>query len=388
MVHDFKGNNMAVAGLLLGPIGALLYGIAVLFDAIAVLFLAQRIAVACMALGLCLSAWALFRRRTASMIFPISAIAVNAVTLGVFVLFAIVIPGRDEPGFDEAGLQLVRESGVIVQRITPMSPPVRYAMLVLPSQYYDEPLERRSSIPLVLNLHGYSGHYMSLDSYFGFSRLVNSHNFALLMSNGTRDEMENRFWNATDFCCGVSDDKPDDVAYLNEIVREAAAHVNIDRVFVIGMSNGAFMAYRLACDGFPGLAGVVAIAGSSYSDPARCDSAHPVSVLHVHGTDDEVIRIDGGSNPEIGPGNHPAAREVVRRWATRAGCDPSVAEALPRLDMDAAVKGAETSVLRYRSGCRDDTVVEYWEMDSSPHIPKLADDFGERILNWLISGPG
>ena len=258
----------------------------------------------------------------------------------------------------------------------------------MPSAYYQAPLDQRPRIPLILTLHGYSSHHMGQDSYFGMSRLVNSYNFALVLPNGTRDDGGNRFWNATDSCCGEAATRPDDVAYLTDLVEEAAEHVNIDSVFVTGMSNGGFMAYRLACESLPGLAGIVVVAGSSFSDEARCNSASPVSVLHIHGTADEVISFEGGSNPDIGRGSYPSARVVIHRWARRAGCDLSEAETLPNLDMDRAVGGSETSVSRYRSGCWDGLVVELWEMDSSSHVPRLADDFGERILDWLFGRQG
>ena len=343
------------------------------------------------ALGLCLSVLALVRRRGRTIRMPLTALMVNLVALGVGVGVAIIIPGLGEPTFDEAMFQLMEESGVTVQRIPGTGVGVRQrnsrpALIVLPSGYYESPLDRRPSIPLVLGLHGYSSHYMAQDSYFGLSRLVNSYNFALVLANGTMDELGNRFWNATDFCCGIAGSRPDDVAYLTELVEEAAEHVNIDRVFVTGMSNGGFMSYRLACESLPWLAGIVVVAGSSFSDETRCDTASPLSVLHVHGTADEVISFEGGSNPDIGRGNHPAARDVVHRWGRRAGCDLSEAETLPKLDVDRAVDGSETSVTRYRSGCQDGLVVELWEMDSSSHVPRLADDFGALILDWMFGG--
>ena len=107
---------------------------------------------------------------------------------------------------------------------------------------------------------------MFQDSYFGLSPLVNSHNFALILPNGTRDEEGKRFWNATDLCCGATDSKPDDVAYLTGLVEEAAGRANIDRTFAAGLSNGAFMSYRLACESLPGLTAIVAVGGSSFSD--------------------------------------------------------------------------------------------------------------------------
>ena len=206
---------------------------------------------------------------------------------------------------------------------------------------------------------------------------------------GRGDDEGNRFWNATDFCCGVSGNKPDDAGYLKALVEEATQYVNVERVFVVGTSNGAFMAYRLACEGMPGLAGIVAVAGSSFEDPARCESASPISVLHVHGTEDDVVQISGGSNPEIGEGSYPDARNVAGRWARRAGCGLGVEATLPKLDIDTGVDGAETRVFRYGMGrCPNGVSVELWEMEGSGHVPELSEDFGQRMMEWMLGDPG
>ena len=382
---------MAVLALTLGVISLALsvlltLGLMLSVIGLAPFFLGALAVFILITVGLVLTIMELFRRRGRGKVAPISALAVNVVALGAAIVAAVIIFGDNEPDYDDAMRQLVSKSGVgAVQRIGLGRP----ALLAMPEEYSQVPLEQRGSVPLVLSLHGYSSHYMAQDSYFGLSELMDSHHFALILPNGTRDEEGNRFWNATELCCGVSDSRPDDVAYLKGLVAEAAEHVNIERVFVVGMSNGAFMSYRLACEGMPELAGIVAVAGSSYSDPARCDSARPISVLHIHGTEDETIRIEGGSNPEIGEGSYPAAREVAERWARRAGCGLSATVTPQNLDIDERVGGSETRVIHYgASGCQDGLSVEFWEMEGSSHIPRLSDEFGQRIVDWLLEGPG
>ena len=128
---------------------------------------------------------------------------------------------------------------------------IRAGLLAMPEGYYKGP----EALPLVVSLHGYGGDFMEQDAYFGLSDLMGEYGFALLLANGTRDDEGLRFWNATDLCCGVSERKRDDAGYLRALVEAAGEYVNVERVFVVGMSNGGFMAYRLACDGMPGLAG-------------------------------------------------------------------------------------------------------------------------------------
>ena len=303
----------------------------------------------------------------------------NAIAIGVVVAAGVSLSAAlGEPTYEEAAQELTQKN-LTVHTIGSGRP----ALLVLPSGH-----DPQTPLPLVISLHGYTSHYMSQDSYFGLSELVNSHNFALILPNGMKDDNGDRYWNATDFCCGITDNKPDDAVYLAGLVDEAKEVFNTDGIFAAGMSNGASMSYRLACESLPGLTAIVAVAGSFYSDPTRCDSARPVSILHIHGTEDSVIEIGGGSDPNIGEGSYPPAKEVVQRWAQRAGCDVSGAESLPRLDVDTKADGDETIVSRFSSGCRDNLVVEYWVMESSPHVPSLASDFGQRILAWLFDRSG
>ena len=376
---------MSISGLTLGII-ALALTIALMLERVldtvglVPFLIVALVLIVCIFAGLPLSALGLLRswRRGSEIRMPVSALAANLIALGAVVVFATMIVGAladllTEPTLEEAARDLT-DDGLLVLTIGGDRP----ALLVLPSGH-----DPQSPLPLVLSLHGYGAHYKFQDSYFGISSLVNSRNFALILANGTRDRDGKRFWNATNLCCGRTDSKPDDVAYLSELVEEAGERVSIDRVFAVGLSNGGFMSYRLACESVPGLTAIVVVGGSSFTDPARCASARPISVLHVHGTADTVIKFEGGTNPGLGEGSHPAARELNQRWAERAGCDLSLVENLPNLDIDTLAGGDETSVTRYRSGCRDNLVVEFWEMEGSPHVPLLADDFGQRILAWL-----
>ena len=295
-----------------------------------------------------------------------------ATLLAVGAVTVLVLLG--EPSFDEAAQELT-EMGLAVHKIGSDRP----ALLALPSGH-----DPASPLPLILNLHGYGSHYMAQDKYFGLSSLVNSHGFALVLANGIKDDKGKRAWNAADLCCGHAEQRPDDVTYLFRLVEEASELVNVDRVYSVGMSNGGWMSYRLACENLPELAGIVVLAGSSYSDPDRCASARPVSVLQIHGTEDAVVTIEGGEIPEVGEGVHPGARDLVQRWALRGGCDLAAAERLPERDVDRGIDGFETIVIQYSGGCRDGVAVEYWEMQGSPHVPSLVPAFAEHILAWLF----
>lgn len=236
-------------------------------------------------------------------------------------------------------------------------------------------------VPLVLSLHGYSGDADAHDWYFGLSDRVLEYGFALITPQGTSDERGNPFWNATDGCCNFHGSEVDDYAWLSGLVAEAQAAIEVSGVFVVGFSNGGFMAYRLACDGLDGLVAIVSLAGSSFGEPERCDGAAPVSVLQIHGTDDLDIPYAGTLEYE---GGYPGAETLVERWAERAGCDIDAGVEQPTLDLEATIDGAETSVQRYREGCVDGITIELWTIAGGDHFPHFTDEWPDHLLTWLL----
>jgi len=251
----------------------------------------------------------------------------------------------------------------------------RSAQLLLPRHRGDEPL------PLVLSLHGYQGEAEAHDWYFGLSARILGWDFALITPQGTTDSRGYAFWNATDGCCNFTGSEVDDFAWLNQLVAEAREIVDLSGVYVVGYSNGGFMAYRLACDGLDGLVAIVSLAGSSFGDPERCEGAGPVSVLQIHGSDDLDIPYVGTLEYE---GGYPGAVELINRWAERAGCDVPSAAVMPNVDLEATIQGAETSVRRMRDGCADGITIELWTIEGADHFPSFEDDWPDRLLAWLF----
>jgi len=252
----------------------------------------------------------------------------------------------------------------------------RSADLMLPTDRGDEPL------PLVLSLHGYQGEAEAHDWYFGLSARILGWEFALIMPQGTTDSRGYAFWNATDACCNFYGSEVDDYAWLNQLVVEAKEIVDVSGVYVVGYSNGGFMAYRLACDGLDGLVAIVSLAGSSFGDPERCADASPISVLQIHGSDDLDIPYAGTLEYD---GGYPGAVELVNRWAERAGCDVASAVVLPSVDLEATVPGAETMARQIRNGCADGITIELWTIEGADHLPSFQDDWPDRLLRWLFS---
>jgi polyhydroxybutyrate depolymerase len=257
--------------------------------------------------------------------------------------------------------------------------------------------------PAVLVLPGFTNDAFDQEEYFKLGRAALARGVLLVLVSGTRNPDGNPFWNATDACCDFYRQGPDDVAYLDAVLDDLARRFRVDtrRVWLVGHSNGGFMAHRYACERSRRVAGFVSLAGAGWFDPARCRPEVAVAALQVHGDADSTIRPGGGTldDPEIrrhwstagialpkelNLTRYPAARASLEPWRRKGGCGPTAVANEP-LDLDTKLPGAETTVERW-PGCRGGAV-ELWTIRGGGHGPDLAPDWGERILGFLADHP-
>jgi polyhydroxybutyrate depolymerase len=254
--------------------------------------------------------------------------------------------------------------------------------LHVPQQY-----KSSSRMPLVVLLHGYSASAAVAEGYFKLTAESERRGFLYAMPDGTRDPDGNRFWNATDACCDFHQAGVDDSGYLHRLLDTVKSRYSVDpgRVYLIGHSNGGFMAYRMACEHATEITAVVSLAGAAPYDPARCTPARPVSVVQIHGTADDTISFEGGSNAGQW---YPSAAATVDHWRHLDGCADQATASAPALDLVSNLPGPETTVTSYRTGCRAGTRVELWTMTGGGHVPALTPNFTPAILDFLLARSG
>ena len=247
----------------------------------------------------------------------------------------------------------------------------RPARVVAPDTY-----DGLEPTPLLILLHGYTTTADLQDFYFQLSARVDEDDFLLLLPNGTIDSAGNTFWNARP----GSGEAVDDVGYLIDLVDEMLALWQVDarRIYVLGHSNGGFMSYRMACEHAGRFAGIMNFAGlSPYTTEADCQPAAPISMLHVHGTDDASVPYEGYVGGL-------SALATAALWAERAGCDVDGATAGQPLDLVNALAGDETTVLNYADGCAPGVDVALWTLEGGGHLPYFNDSWNSGIVAWLL----
>jgi polyhydroxybutyrate depolymerase len=79
-------------------------------------------------------------------------------------------------------------------------------------------------------------------------------------------------------------------------------------IFASGFWNGGMMAYRLGCELSDRIAAIGVVSGVLVYE--RCASGRPVTLLHIHGTNDHVVPYAGQTSPD----GLPSVAKSIERW--------------------------------------------------------------------------
>jgi len=177
---------------------------------------------------------------------------------------------------------------------------------------------------LVLVLHGSSGTAEDIRQTSRMDSLSELFRFVVAYPSGSNGGgFGPSDWNGGQ-CCGVAQrDNVDDVGFLAALVAEVSKHLSVDphRVYIVGFSSGAIMAYHAACKLAPTVAAIGVISGSLMDD--SCKPARPVAVIGIHGTiDDQVPYSDPSLTPVPAPVTGVGARLPLSAqfWVATNGC--------------------------------------------------------------------
>ncbi len=150
--------------------------------------------------------------------------------------------------------------------------------------------------PLVMVFHGGGGNMDRAPHYFGFNKLADQENFIVVYPEGTGTRIVGNLlgtWNGGDCCGPAYDNNVDDVGFIKKMLAKIESEFNVDkkRIFATGMSNGAIMTYRLACEMSDQIAAIAPVA--SVGHYKKCQPSRPVATLHIHGLNDPCAPYNG-----------------------------------------------------------------------------------------------
>jgi polyhydroxybutyrate depolymerase len=234
---------------------------------------------------------------------------------------------------------------------------IRHYRLYVPAS-----LAAGEQAPLLIALHGGLGSSAQFEAQSGFDGLAESNGFIVAYPDGIgarADGSGPQTWNGG-YCCGeAARQAVDDVGFVRQLIDVLVAELPVDpaRIYAAGHSNGAIMAYRLACELADRIAAVGVQAGSLGVDV--CTPSRPVSVVHLHGTADTNHPIEGGLGTGVAGVAFRPARAAVETMADVDGCGATPTQGTDPSNPDLTVTTW--------SGCRAGTEVRYAVVDGATH---------------------
>ena len=234
-------------------------------------------------------------------------------------------------------------------------------------------------LPTVIALHGALMTGRSMRRIFGLDDIAEHDRFAVVYPDGIR-----RRWND-----GRTGDErgPDDVLFIrrlvDRLVRDGLA--DPERLYLVGVSNGGMMTFRMACEApgvFAAYAAVIANISAVVAD--HCPQTVSAPFLIINSTNDRVVPWDGG---DVGPGSRRgellSTPDTVDFWRRRNGCNER-AETKPLPDKD--VNDGSTVRATQYADCRSNAPVVLLAVEGGGHLPPGA-EIGDRPLLRLMMGP-
>ncbi len=154
---------------------------------------------------------------------------------------------------------------------------------------YPDNIGEQESAPLIINMHGYGGNALNQRYYSEMDDFAHPQGIAVVYPQG---ELNN--WNYTSWNIGTFWDQSnlDDVGFISLMIDKINEDFNIDldRVYVCGMSNGGYMAYELACELEDKITAFGSVTGNfMLNTDQECEFSREIPIIHFHGTSDSVV---------------------------------------------------------------------------------------------------
>jgi polyhydroxybutyrate depolymerase len=235
-------------------------------------------------------------------------------------------------------------------------------------------------VPTVIALHGALMQGKSMRRIFGLDDLSEQDGFAVVYPNGLK-----RRWND-----GRAEHRggPDDVRFIRDLaghlVRERIADPK--RLYLLGVSNGGMLTYRMACEA-PGLfaayAAIIANVPVNVAENCRKDGYAPM--LIINSTEDPIVPWEGGGIGYFGArGEVLSTDETVDFWLRYNRCsEKSQMKPLPDKDR---TDGSTVEAQQY-ADCRSEGVVVLLTVDGGGHLPPGAQIGNRPLLQSMLGGP-
>jgi len=223
-------------------------------------------------------------------------------------------------------------------------------------------------MPLFLALHGGGGRAAQMDDLTHITAIADRERFLVAFPDAV-----DKNWNdgRTGVGSKAAKENIDDVGYIRAVIADVATRLPLDRkrVYAAGISNGAIMSSRLACESADVVAAVGLIVGTAPEGfEAWCKPARPVPVMAFLSTGDPLVPFNGGQItaffPFIKRGRVVGADQLKQFWAEGNACPGAQTVEV----LEDRTKADNSTVVRQAfSGCGGGADVVFYRLEGAGH---------------------
>ena len=224
--------------------------------------------------------------------------------------------------------------------------------------------QTNNSYPVVFFFHGAGGSGEAvLSNNPDISALIDAGEFIGIFPDGYEQR-----WNVS------GETNADDVAFVSLIINslDADSSFNLDRVYGVGISNGAGLVNKIAKEAsvFSGIAPLISQQTVATGETVPSQA---LSVFQVNGTDDELVPLNGGIG--VADSDFMSAQDSAENWASNFNCEMTPSSR--------STTWGERSVEEVTfTGCLDNKKVRYFIAEDTGHSTEFGEDFDLYQLIW------
>ena len=167
------------------------------------------------------------------------------------------------------------------------------------------PVNVEKSPALVISLHGMNQDPQYQQNQTQWNAMADKEGFIVTYPLGN-----NKMWDTN----GTSD-----VKFVETVIKEMINkhHVDKNRIYLSGFSMGSWLGYHCLETLGDKIAAFGPVSGVDIGKQPKAN--RKVSIMHIHGTGDDVFKYTG--DPSHMAGGYPSIEEYVKKWAAYEGCD-------------------------------------------------------------------
>ena len=182
--------------------------------------------------------------------------------------------------------------------------------------YIPPNIDNRENLPVIFNFHGYQGQAEQFFNQTDLVEIADNNGVVLVYPQGSDLPVGASHWNAAPSSSSstsfVNKSSSDDIGFFKVLLDEINQNniIDLNRVYVIGYSNGGMFSHFLACNTENIIAAVGDVAGTMLNETFNsCNPSSPIPILKIHGTSDRVVSYNGYDEGEF-----KSVEEVLDFW--------------------------------------------------------------------------